>query len=76
MSESDSSGGYVDVPTDLQVALAEHESAMSAWQRLTPRQRQAHVADLESASSDEARVRCLGTLIHDLAVLVPRESRR
>lgn len=76
MSEDDTRDVYVDVPTDLQVALAANPSAMSAWGGLSPHQRKAHIADLESAPEPMARARCLSTLISDLGVRVPGASRR
>ena len=75
MSESDD-GRYVDVPTDLQVALAEHASAMSAWRGMTPGERAAHVTGLGSASDPEARARCLSDLIQNLEIRVPGASTR
>ena len=77
MSEGDTSGPtYVDVPTDLQVALAEHASAMDTWRALTPEERRAHVAGLESAANPTARARCVSGLVHDLELHFPRQSRR
>lgn len=76
MSDGGTGNSYVDVPTDLQVALAEHASAMAAWRALTRQQRQAHVADLGSAADTAARERCLRVLIHDLEIRVPGGNSR
>ena len=57
-------------------AGAKHASAMSAWRRLTPDQRQAHVADLESAPSRWRAARCLSTLDQRSRRAGPERSRR
>jgi uncharacterized protein YdeI (YjbR/CyaY-like superfamily) len=76
MSKGETGRVSAEVPTDLQVALSADPSAMEAWNRLTSQDREAHIADLESAPEPLARTRCLENLVHDLSVETPGHGRR
>lgn len=66
----------VEVPVDLQNALSAEPSALEAWRKLSPQDRQAHVADLDSGSDAVARERCVRQLVSQLSVQVSGQSRR
>jgi uncharacterized protein YdeI (YjbR/CyaY-like superfamily) len=66
----------VEIPIDLQNALSAEPSALEAWRKLSPQDRQAHVADLESGSEPVARERCVRQLVNQLSVQVSGQRRR
>jgi uncharacterized protein YdeI (YjbR/CyaY-like superfamily) len=65
---SEEMAGGVRVPQDLQLALSETPGALEAWNKLTDTEKSGHVSGLESAADAMARVRCVQTLVNELAL--------
>ncbi len=73
---ADMGGGNVQVPQDLQEALSAMPGASEAWDRLSDRDKQAHIGEIEASPDAYARARCVRALVNDLAVAPPRSAGR
>ncbi len=69
-------GARTEIPVDLSNALSEEPSALEAWEKMSAREQQAHVSDLDAAPDPLARERCVRELVNELAVQIVRPGER